>query len=264
MEAIKSAVQTVLDSFGGAIPTVKSDVLQRLYKQKDYPSMLGWIKNSMRLELRVGLRIVDKIDYNHPMWIEIPKPIPVIGTPEFKNTRVTVNVTRDTIDTKPFDWIVAGLAHELSHVVLFSIGHKLQEEEKAVDLTAMILGFENFEVTAQLTEPDRISVGGYLTLPERKFAAAYLTEIRRARERGSASFDHSKSRSERQYTARQAKCGVCGKINRVSHGAVGSKPMCGNCRSPLPQSSGEAFVEKAFLVMQKIDAKVLVVVGFVI
>jgi len=40
--------------------------------------------------------------------------------------------------------------------------------------------------------------------------------------------------------------------------------MCGNCRSPLPQSSGEAFVEQAFLVMQEIDAKILVVVGFVI
>ncbi len=66
----------------------------------------------MRLELRVGLRVTDKIDDDHPMWIEISKPIPTIGTSDFKNTYVTVNVTNDTINTKPFDWLVAGFAHE--------------------------------------------------------------------------------------------------------------------------------------------------------
>jgi hypothetical protein len=45
---------------------------------------------------------------------------------------------RDIVHTNRFEWIVAGFARELSHVVLFSIGHKLQEEEKAVDLTSMI------------------------------------------------------------------------------------------------------------------------------
>jgi hypothetical protein len=51
----------------------------------------------------------------------------------------------------------------------------------------MILGFERFDVTAQLAETDTISVGGYLTLPERKFAADYPTNIRRLRETGRAS-----------------------------------------------------------------------------
>jgi hypothetical protein len=60
-------------------------------------------------------------------------------------------VRRDLLETKPFGWIVAGFAHELSHVVLFSIKHPLQHEEKAVDLTAMILGYLTFIESAEVT-----------------------------------------------------------------------------------------------------------------
>jgi hypothetical protein len=60
-------------------------------------------------------------------------------------------VRRDLLETKPFGWVVAGFAHELSHVVLFSIGHPLQHEEKAVDLTAMILGYPTFVEGAEIT-----------------------------------------------------------------------------------------------------------------
>ena len=113
--------------------------------------MLGWIKNSMRLDLSVGLRIVDLAKPSAPMWVETPKHMPSYGTREFRNTRVIVNVRRDLLETKPFGWVVAGFAHELSHVVLFSIGHSLQHEEKAVDLTAMILGYPTFVESAEIT-----------------------------------------------------------------------------------------------------------------
>lgn len=113
--------------------------------------MLGWIKNSMGLDLRVGFRIVDSPEPSAPMWIETPKYMPAYGTREFRNTRVIVNVRRDLLETKPFGWVVAGFAHELSHVVLFSIGHPLQHEEKAVDLTAMILGYPTFVESAEVT-----------------------------------------------------------------------------------------------------------------
>ena len=188
---IKNYVDDLLQSIGGSIPTVEPHVLKRLYKQKDYPAMLGWIKNAMRLELKVGLRIVDKIDDAHPMSIEFSKPVPGIGTKEFKNYRVIVNAGREIFDTKPFDWIVAGFAHELSHIVLFLIGHRLQEEEKAVDLTSMILGFDKFLVNAKRSTSDttwRAGLSrtttktewlGYLTIPERDFARSYLKKVRR-------------------------------------------------------------------------------------
>jgi hypothetical protein len=90
--------------------------------------MLGWIKNSMSLKLGVGLRIVDRPETSPPMWIELPDPMPAFGTAEFNETRVIVNARRDILETKPFPWVVAGFAHELSHVVLFSIGHRLQDD----------------------------------------------------------------------------------------------------------------------------------------
>jgi hypothetical protein len=126
-------------------------MLRTLYDRKDYPAMLGWIKNSMRLDLRVGLRIADSPEPSAPMWIETPMNMPLYGTSEFRRTQVVVNVRRDLLETKPFGWIVAGFAHELSHVVLFSIKHPLQHEEKAVDLTAMILGYLAFVESAEVT-----------------------------------------------------------------------------------------------------------------
>ena len=174
---IKSYIDELLQSFGRVTPPVNADTLARLHGRKDYAAMLGWIKNSMGLDLRVGLRIVDSIGPSAPMWIETPRPMPAYGTEQFRRVRVIVNAWRDVLETKPFGWIVAGFAHELSHVVLFATGHALQHEEKAVDLTAMILGFQNFVVEAEKIEANRKEWFGYLTTGERQFARQYLRQV---------------------------------------------------------------------------------------
>jgi hypothetical protein len=150
-ELVRNHLVQLLNSLGAVTPPIDPAVLRTLYDRRDYAAMLGWIKNSMRLQLRVGLRIVDSSDPSPPMWIETPGRMPPYGTAEFRSTRVVVNVRRDLLETKPFGWVVAGFAHELSHVVLFSIGHPLQHEEKAVDLTAMILGYRTFVESAEVT-----------------------------------------------------------------------------------------------------------------
>jgi hypothetical protein len=108
--------------------------------------------------------------------------MPAFGTEEFKQTRVIVNARRDILETKPFPWVVAGFAHELSHVVLFSIGHRLQNDEKAVDLTAMILGYqydicdaEFTETKGEFSEKWRL---GYLTSTEALAASRHIAKIR--------------------------------------------------------------------------------------
>jgi hypothetical protein len=108
------------------------------------------------------------------MWIELPEPMPVFGTAEFNETKVIVNARRDILETRPFAWVVAGFAHELSHVVLFSIGHRLQHDEKAVDLTAMILGYQ-YDICDAETEEWRL---GYLTSAEALAASQYIAKIR--------------------------------------------------------------------------------------
>ena len=89
---------------------------------------------------------------------------------------------------EPFDWIVAGFAHELAHVVLCSINHKLQKDEKAVDLTAMILGYDKFMMMANDTTTEWVGCNttqqktewlGYLTIPERQFAGTYIQKLRK-------------------------------------------------------------------------------------
>jgi hypothetical protein len=75
----------------------------------------------------------------------------------------------------------------LAHVVLCSINHKLQKDEKAVDLTAMILGYDKFMRKATYITTEWVGINttqqktqwlGYMTIPERQFAGAYIQKLR--------------------------------------------------------------------------------------
>jgi hypothetical protein len=79
-ELVRNHLVQLLHSLGSATPPIDSTMLLTLYDRKDYPAMLGWIKNSMRLDLSVSLRIVDSTKPSAPMWIETPKHMPSYGT----------------------------------------------------------------------------------------------------------------------------------------------------------------------------------------
>jgi hypothetical protein len=124
---IKLYLDDLLRSFAGNIPEVKPDKLKKLYRNGDYAGMLGFIKHAMKLKVKVGLRVVDHwTDQAHPLFVEVPRPTPAIGSPEFDRMRVIVNVSKTFLLSSSFDWIVAGFAHEMAHVVLFSLGHPLE------------------------------------------------------------------------------------------------------------------------------------------
>ena len=59
---------------------------------------------------------------------------------------------RSFLEQRPFDEVSIGIAHELSHLVLDSIKHPLRHCEKAVDLTAMMLGFRRLFATGTYKE----------------------------------------------------------------------------------------------------------------
>jgi hypothetical protein len=48
----------LIRSFARVAP-IDPSALKTMYDRKNYPAMLGWMKDSMRLDLQVGLRIVD-------------------------------------------------------------------------------------------------------------------------------------------------------------------------------------------------------------
>ena len=137
-------------TLGEAAQPVDPGVLRRLYDRRDYAAMLGWIKTSMRLDLKVGLRIVERAEAKNPMWVELPRPMPSYGSPAFRATRVVVNARAVDLAERSFVWVVAGFAHELAHVVLSAIDHRLQHDERAVDLTAMALGYQAFIGDAEI------------------------------------------------------------------------------------------------------------------
>jgi hypothetical protein len=202
-QRLEDEIKQLVTSLGTVVPPIDAPELRQLHRQADYPRMLGWIKNSMRLDLRVGLRIVNVPGAETPMWIETPNPMPAFGSEAFRQTRVIVNVRREVLEKDPFEWIVAGFAHELSHVVLFAIHHPLQHSERAVDLTSMILGYRNFVTRTDRTQiqggalaialsllllrfgfvyiPARTrSSLGYLTKDEKRYASRHLARIEAA------------------------------------------------------------------------------------
>ena len=63
---IREYLDELIKSFA-LCPPIRPSALKTLYDRRDYPAMLGWIKNSMNLNLPVGLRIVDRPETSPPM-----------------------------------------------------------------------------------------------------------------------------------------------------------------------------------------------------
>lgn len=71
--------------------------------------------------------------------VSIPPNLPFYGSPLMVNFPINVRVSENCADN-PMTFIFI-MAHELSHILLYSISHKEKENEFYTDLTAMMLGF---------------------------------------------------------------------------------------------------------------------------
>jgi len=73
--------------------------------------------------------------------VGIPSNIPFLFSNEFKNYPITIKINEDCkLHPKTFTTVIA---HELTHVFLYSLKHAEKDNEFCTDLTAMILGFNN-------------------------------------------------------------------------------------------------------------------------
>jgi hypothetical protein len=73
-------------------------------------------------------------------WVELPLKMPRYGDDAFKKMQIQMYFRKDFFE-QAYDKAAIVVAHEFSHVVLESIEHPLRRCEKAVELTAMLLGF---------------------------------------------------------------------------------------------------------------------------
>jgi hypothetical protein len=139
--------------------------------------MVKLIKNTMNVE--TDIRIVwvpegaanDGTAKDAPAWVSIPVEMPPYGSSAFRAMRLDIYLRRSFLEQSSYDQIAITVAHELSHIILDSIGHRLHRCEKAVDLTAMLLGFRKLYASASYKEnragnTKKIQTLGYLSSHE--------------------------------------------------------------------------------------------------
>ena len=136
------------------VPPVSTRELKSLHRAKDYEGMVRLIRQAMNIQVRLTLGLVNsgghktKDGREAPAWIRMPQRMPPYGTAAFRDLQLTMFIRKSFLAQSAYDEAAVAIAHEFSHVVLESIGHPLREEEKAVDLTAMLLGFRLLYKTA--------------------------------------------------------------------------------------------------------------------
>lgn len=130
------------------VPPIPVDALYSLHKAQDYKGMVQFIKKWMKIE-GVTIRVVWVPDgaansgtqEDRPACVFLPPNMPFFGTKAFSEMTLEMRFRKSFLELSTYDQVAITMAHELSHVVLESIDHPLRRVEKAVDLTAMLLGF---------------------------------------------------------------------------------------------------------------------------
>ena len=72
--SIRDYLDELIKSLHRVAVPIDDTILRDLYMDKNYAAMLGWVKRSMRLDLRVGLRVTQQGNGKAPMWVGRPLP----------------------------------------------------------------------------------------------------------------------------------------------------------------------------------------------
>lgn len=126
------------------VPPIPVKKIKALHNNGDFGGVVKLIRSTMNVDVGLTLHWTTTPPRempNAPAWITMPAKMPYYGTDAFKELKLEIFIMKPFANTAPFDQFAMAIAHELSHIVLDSIEHPLRREEKAVDLTAMILGF---------------------------------------------------------------------------------------------------------------------------
>ncbi|GAG14361.1 unnamed protein product, partial [marine sediment metagenome] len=85
--------------------------------------------------------------------VNIPGSLPFYGSSALNGYPINIKIS-DNCTEHPVVFAMV-IAHELSHVLLYSLSHPKKENEFYTDLTAIILGFQNiFQNGRKITETD--------------------------------------------------------------------------------------------------------------
>ena len=94
--------------------------------------------------------------------VSIPGNLPFFGTPAMINFPINVRLSENCAENPAT--LIAVMAHELSHIVLYSLWHKEKENEFYTDLTAMMLGFGDVMRNGRkVVKTDSVTDHGFLS-----------------------------------------------------------------------------------------------------
>lgn len=138
-------------------PVIEYISLIRTGQIKEAIEAIAWYLN---LPIKVNLMFVDPSDIGATQFqssglvhtdhtgrgvggitaqVIIPTDLPLYGSDRFHNMTFTVKVSKNAANNP--QTFIAVMAHELCHVVLYSLWYKEKENEVHTDLAAMLLGF---------------------------------------------------------------------------------------------------------------------------
>jgi len=170
------------------VPPIPVEEIRALHRKGDLGGVVKLVRRTMNVNVRLTLHWTSGPSPtgipNALAWVSRPEKMPYYGTAAFKETSVDMFIRKQFAASRPFEEFAIAAAHELSHIVLDSVDHPLRKEEKAVDLTAMLLGFSQLyygaahttrRVTPNLIEQRHL---GYLTESEMETAASILVPRR--------------------------------------------------------------------------------------
>jgi len=160
---IEDAIQNLAESIGIKDYVDENEIIS-LVRQSKVKESIEEIAKYLKLPIKINLSYVPKgyrpentntFHSSHLVktdWrgrgsegivaqISIPSCLPMYGSSGLNNFQISVRVSENCTD-RPATFI-AVIAHELSHIVLHSIGHKEKDNEIYTDITAMMLGFSD-------------------------------------------------------------------------------------------------------------------------
>jgi len=158
---IINAIKSLIDDLGVKESVNHDEIIKLIYRQQ-IKDAIYVIARQLGLPIKINISYVSKNYKSNDnnkfrskamsrvnrerseeiiAQVAIPKDLPMFGSHELINYKIDVKVSENCC-TYP-ETFIAVIAHELSHVLLYSLRHPEKENEIYTDLVANILGFSD-------------------------------------------------------------------------------------------------------------------------
>ena len=139
---IRGWVRALLEVIGDPKPFVDTAEVTRLYEARSHLGMFTCLRERFALDCQMQFLVSDSgAPRGAVAWMRGAREVPRLGTPEFREYRVTCYLHPIFAKRSLCDELTIAIVRELSRLYLRSIRHELKRVPEAVDLTAMFYGY---------------------------------------------------------------------------------------------------------------------------